>query len=211
MPDVIVSSHFHEDHLDPGCIPEIARRRPNATFVMSPGSASHALAWGLTNAQIKKMSWDQTFEIGGVKITAIVARHEAGVPGWEVPDAMGVVLDFGGVKIYHTGDTDYDSRIHRALKGTALAFATLCMNGSVGNMNAHEAALLSRHLDVKTLIPHHHYLWDRTPAQIPWYETLDPNLFADTYRRLGGTGNVVIPEVARGMTITADGLTVDAA
>ena len=203
-PDFVISTHWHEDHLDPGCIPELARRRPNAKFIMSPGAMAHALSWGLPTTQVMALSPGQTLDLGDVKLTAIVARHEAGVPGWEVPDAFGVVMDFGGVRVYHTGDTDYDARIHRAVAATPLALATLCINGSVGNMNAHEAALLAWHLNARTLIPHHHLLWSR--EKIPSYETLDPRLFASTYAKLGGAGKVLIPTVGADYTITEAGV-----
>ena len=204
-PDIVISTHWHEDHLDPGCIPELARRRPDAKFIMSPGAMSHAVSWGVLPRQITTLVPSQSLDLDDVKLTATVARHEAGVPGWEVPDAFGVVLDFNGVRIYHTGDTDYDSRIHRAIAATPLAMATLCINGSVGNMNAHEAALLAWHLDARTVIPHHHLLWDRPADKIPAYETLDPELFGKTYRQLGGKGQVILPTVGGGYTITAAG------
>ena len=203
QPDFVISTHWHEDHLDPGCIPELARQRPSAKFIMSPGAMSHAVSWGLSPKQITTLGPGQTLDLGDVKLTAIVARHEAGVPGWEVPDAFGVVLDFGGVRVFHTGDTDYDARIHRAVAGTPLALATLCINGSVGNMNAPEAALLAWHLDVRTLIPHHHLIWAR--EKIPAFETLDPNLFAETYAKLGGSAGVLLPTVGGGFTITSAG------
>jgi len=206
-PDFVISTHWHEDHLDPGCIPELARRRPNAKFIMSPGSMAHALSWGLPTTQVLPLSPGQTLDLGDVKLTAIVARHEAGVPGWEVPDAFGVILDFGGVRVFHTGDTDYDARIHRAVAATPLALATLCINGSVGNMNAHEAALLAWHLNARSVIPHHHLLWSRPAAKIPAFETLDPNLFADTYRKLGGKAQVLLPAVGGGYTVTTNGAT----
>ena len=72
-------------------------------------------------------------------------------------------------------------------------------------MNAHEAALLAWHLNAKSLIPHHHLLWSRPPEKIPAYETLDPNLFATTYAKLGGTAKVILPAVGDGYTITAAG------
>jgi L-ascorbate 6-phosphate lactonase len=206
-PDVVICTHMHEDHLDPVTIPALARRRPSTKFLMGPVTMSHALHAGLPTKQVELLAPGQTIELGGVKLTGVVARHEAQVPGWETPDAFGVVFDFGGgLKAYHTGDTDYDSRIHRALAGTSLAFATLCINGSVGNMNAHEAALLASQLDAKSLIPHHHLIWSRPPEKIPIYETLDPNVFAATYRLLKGKASVVIPEVGRDMKITPTGI-----
>ena len=205
-PDVVISSHWHEDHLDPGCIPELARRRPTAKFIMPPTAMSRALAWGLPTTQVTPLVHGQTLDLGDAKLTAIVARHEAQVLGWETPDAMGLSLDFGGLKVFHTGDTDYDARIHRSLAGTAFAFATLCMNGSVGNMNAHEAALMARQIEAKSLIPHHHHLWSRPKEKIPVFETLDPQMFVATYRQLGGTAAILIPEVGRDMTLTAAGI-----
>ena len=204
-PDFVISTHWHEDHLDPGCIPELARRRPNAKFIMSPGAMSHALSWSVPKSQVVPLTAGQTLDLGDVKLTGIPARHEAGVPGWEVPDAFGVMLDFNGVRIYHTGDTDYDPRIHRAVAATPLALATLCINGSVGNMNAHEAALLAWQLNARSVIPHHHILWSRPADKIPAYETLDANLFADTYRKLGGKAQVLLPPVGGAYTVTANG------
>ncbi len=204
-PDFVISTHWHEDHLDPGCIPELARRRPSAKFIMSPGAMAHALSWGLPTSQVVALSPGQTLDLGDVKLTAVVARHEAGVPGWEVPDAFGAILDFNGIRVFHTGDTDYDPRIHRAIAATPLALATLCINGSVGNMNAHEAALLAWQLNAQSLIPHHHLLWSRPPDKIPACETLDPKLFATTYAKLGGTAKMILPTVGGGYTITAAG------
>ena len=60
-------------------------------------------------------------------------------------------------------------------------------------MNAHEAALLVWQLGAPVVVPMHHWLWAGKPGGDE--ATLDPQLFADTYRRLGGTGRVVIPVV----------------
>jgi L-ascorbate metabolism protein UlaG (beta-lactamase superfamily) len=70
-------------------------------------------------------------------------------------------------------------------------------------MNAHEAALLAWHLNARTVIPHHHLLWSR--EKIPPYETLDPNLFATTYAKLGGSAKVLIPRVGADYTVTENG------
>jgi len=206
-PDVVISTHWHEDHLDPGFIPALARRRPTVRFLMPRSAMARAVTWGLTLAQITPLGAGETLEIPDGTVTGVVARHEAGVPGWEVPDAIGVNLQLDGLRIYHTGDTDYDPRIHRGFSGTQFALATLCINGSVGNLNAPEAALPAWQLEAGTVVPHHHLIWDRPREKIAACETLDPRVFTETYRKLGGRGTVVIPKVGLDMTLTAAGLT----
>ena len=205
-PDFVLSTHWHEDHLDPGWVAEMAKQRPSAKFLMSPATMAHAVHVGVPIGQVITLTQGQTLELGEIKAKGIAARHEAGVPGWEVPDAIGVLLEFGDLRVYHTGDTDYDPRIHRSLSGTSISFATCCINGSVGNMNVHEAALLMWQIQTRSVMPHHHHIWSRAAEKIPVYETLDPNMFASTYRKLGGTASVLIPEVGRDMLITKDGI-----
>jgi len=203
-PDVVISTHWHEDHLDPGSIPELARRRPEAQFVMPPSAMARSLSWGLPRAQIIPLTQGDSLDLGIVQLSAIFARHDAAIAGWEVPDAMGVVLNFSGVRVFHTGDTEYDSRIPRALASTPLALATLCINGSFGNMNAHEAALLAWQLNTHALVPHHHLIWSKERPDPG--ETLDPQLFVETYHRLGGAARVLLPIVGGGFMITAAGV-----
>jgi len=201
-PDVVISTHWHEDHLDPGTIPELARRLPQTKFVMPPSAMARALTWGVARSQIVALSQGQTERLAGAAITAVPARHEPGIPGWEVPDAMGVILEIDGRRIYHTGDTEYDMRLRR-LRGQSFDLATFCINGVSGNMNAHEAALLAWHFKVKTVIPHHHLIWAKDAVDPE--ETLDPRLFEATYRKLGGTAQVILPVVGAGFQIMADG------
>ena len=190
--DAVVSTHWHEDHLDPGSIPIIARNNPDARFLMPPSATSHALSWGVRRDQVVALEYGQVHEVKDLRIEATPARHVAGIPGWEVPDAMGVLVQAENLTIYHCGDTEYDVRIRR-LKSRNPDVAFLCINGITGNMDAHEAALLAWHLNAKTVVPMHHYLWATNSGSAE--ETLDPTLFRDTYTRLGGEGRVVIPEL----------------
>jgi len=72
--------------------------------------------------------------------------------------------------------------------------ALLCMNGVGGNMNVYEAALLAKQLGAGTVIPMHHYLWAERMGGDE--ETLDAQVFQETYLGLGGRGRVVLPQVA---------------
>ena len=157
--------------------------------------------WGIARDRMTGLTVGQTHTFNDVQITAVPARHLAGVPGWETDDAIGLLFDFGGLRIYHSGDTEYDLRL-RALaynQPAPIHTAMLVINGAGGNMNAHEAALLAWQLGVKTVIPMHHRLWqDFTGGE---QATLDPQLLVDTYQRLGGTGDVKLLAVGEGVEL----------
>jgi L-ascorbate 6-phosphate lactonase len=200
-PDLVVATHWHEDHLDPEGLPILARRSPTE-FLCPPSCRSRLLGWGVPGQRVTGLSEGQTHQFRDVQITAVAARHQPGIPGWEVPDAIGLLIEAEGLRIYHTGDTEYDLRLR------ALAYAPVrpidvmltVINGAGGNMNAHEAALLAWQLRPRMAIPMHHVLWkDFTGGE---QATLDPHLFAYTYQRLGGTGEVRLLEVGEGVELS---------
>ena len=192
--DAVISTHWHEDHLDPGTIPVVARLGGAARFIMPSSAMSRALGWGMKREHLVPLSWGQVATVHDLTLTAVPARHETTTPGWETPDAMGVIVECQGLKVYHCGDTEYDVRL-RTLKAQKPDVAILCINGVGGNMDAYEAALLAWQLGARVVIPMHHHLWAAHPDNA--LATLDPRLFADTYARLGGTGRVVLPEVGQ--------------
>ncbi len=200
-PDVVISSHWHEDHLDPGSIPLIARHSPATVFVMPPSATSRALGWGIPRERVIALTDGQSLEIKDVTISHVPARHESGTAGWEVPDAMGIVLATEGLTIYHTGDTEYDLRL-RHLRKRHFDALMICINGIGGNMNAHEAALLAWQLGVPLVIPMHHYLWVTNGSDDE--ATLDPTVAEETYRHLGGRGRVLIPQIGEEIDITKE-------
>ena len=197
--DAFIATHWHEDHLDPGLIPLAARNNPDAKFIMPPSAMARALSWGITRAQIAPLQWGKSVQVADVTVEATPARHEANIPGWEVPDAMGVLLNIDGLTIYHCGDTEYDVRLRR-LKARHPDVALLCINGTTGNTDAHEAALMAWHLGSSMVVAIHHYLWAVTTGTEE--ETLDPELFVSTYGRLGGAGKALIPTIGEKIDLT---------
>jgi L-ascorbate 6-phosphate lactonase len=189
-PELVIATHWHEDHLDPGTIPIIARHSPATQFVMPPSAMSRALGWGAPRERVSALSADQTIDCSGVSMSHVPARHESTVKGWETPDAMGVVIAHGGLRVYHTGDTEYDARLlHPDRRQVNALF--VCINGSGGNMNPHEAALLAWQLEPSAVILMHHHLWagsDEDAVRLP-------ALFAETFHKLGGTATVIAPKI----------------
>ena len=199
-PDLLIATHWHEDHLDPLGIPVVAKSS-QCQFLTPPSCVSRMAGWGIARDRITPITVGQTHEFRDISVTAVAARHIAGVPGWETDDAVGVLLDFGGLRVYHSGDTEYDVRL-RALaydKQHPIHASLLVINGTGGNMNAHEAALLGWQLGARVVIPMHHILWQGNTGGEQ--ATLDPRLFESTYRRLGGVGEVHMLAVGEGMIL----------
>jgi len=189
-PDLWLASHWHEDHLDPGALPIVAKNSPATRFVMPPTGYARAASWGVPVERITLLTWGESMQFKDVTIRSVYARHDAGIPGHQSPDAMGFILECAGKKFYHTGDTEYDNKL-RMFWREQFDVVTACINGVTGNMNAHEAALLCWQLQAKTVIPHHHQLWGVHPH--PEDATWEPEPFAQTYIKLGGGGKLILP------------------
>jgi L-ascorbate 6-phosphate lactonase len=204
QPDLVIATHWHEDHLDPEALPILARRSP-VQFLCPPSCKSRLLGWLVPPKQVSTLIQGQSHTFRDVRITGVAARHESGTLGWEVPDAIGLLIEVEGLRLYHTGDTEYDLRL-RALafdRDHPIDVMMAVINGAGGNMNAHEAALLAWQIRPHVVIPMHHILWkDFTGGE---QATLDPQLFADTYRRLGGTGQVKLLNVGEGIELSGEG------
>ena len=141
QPDLVIATHWHEDHLDPEGLPILARNS-STQFLCPPSCRSRLLGWLVPGQRVNTLSEGQTYTFRDVQITAVAARHLAGIAGWEVPDAIGLLIETEGLRIYHTGDTEYDLRL-RALafdKQRPVDVMMTVINGVGGNMNAHEAA-----------------------------------------------------------------------
>jgi L-ascorbate 6-phosphate lactonase len=200
-PDLVIATHWHEDHLDPEGLPQLAQR--SAThFLCPPSCRSRLLGWGVPRERVTTISAGESLTFRDVHIRAVAARHHAGIPGWETPDAIGLLIEAEGVRIYHTGDTEYDLRL-RALaydREHPIDAMMTVINGAGGNMNAYEAALLAWQIHPRIVIPMHHILWKDFDGGEQ--ATLDPVLFAETYHRLGGAAQVMLLGVGEGIEIS---------
>lgn len=195
--DALLATHSHEDHLDPDSIAGFLGR-DGAHFVGPPMAVEKVRAAGF-GSDVVVVARGDLVEIGDLSIHAVFARHDFGAE--PTPDAVGFVIEHAGVSIYHSGDTEYDSRI---LEDTAdVSLSLVPINGTTGNMNVHEAAMLAWLQRARTAVPFHYGLW-RDP-DYGASATLDPSVFVETYRRLNHDGDVLILEAGVPVVVTASG------
>ena len=176
-PDLLLSSHWHEDHLDQPVIRYWARHNPG-TFVGPGDSYFRAVAWGWPKERAVRLDRGQSFTFKDIEITATFARHEA-----LAPDAVGFLMNFSGLKIWDVADTEYDARL-RPMRDVRLDVAMIPINGVGGNLNVYEAALLMWQVRPRIAIPMHYNMWE--PAVFGEGATLDPAEFVSFYGHIGG-------------------------
>jgi L-ascorbate 6-phosphate lactonase len=197
--DALLATHSHEDHLDPDSIDGFLGH-PRARFIGPPMAVEKVQAAGVDPARTTPVARGDVVSVGDIEVRAVHARHMFGLE--PTPDAVGFVLSAGDVSVYHSGDTEYDSEIVSDTRDVSASM--ICINGTAGNMNVHEAALLAWQQRTRLAIPFHYGLWQ----DVDYGEgaTLDPQMFIDTYHRLDPAGPTLLFEPSAPVVIGSGGL-----
>ncbi len=159
--DLVVCTHEHLDHMDTDALPLIAKN-PRTHFAGPIECFKEFRKAGIPEARCHLLEMGKEITIHGVRVSAVYADH-----GELAPDAVGVVLDFEGTKVYHTGDTAYRPEGFRPVIGMRPDILLPCINGRYGNMDAREAALLAAACHPQLAVASHFWMFvehDGDPA-----------------------------------------------
>ncbi|NOZ85482.1 MAG: metal-dependent hydrolase [Deltaproteobacteria bacterium] len=152
--DMIIVTHGHADHL--GDTLDIARRT-GAMVLSNFEIVTYLQGQGLENLHPLHIGGGRNFEWGRVKLT--IAHHGSSLPDGTYGGApAGVLMDLGGVRIYHAGDTSlfYDMKLI-GHGGLDLALLPIGDNFTMGPDDALEAVKL---LAPDMVIPIHYNTFD---------------------------------------------------
>ena len=107
LPDAVVISHDHYDHLDRPTVISLAER--GARFIAPLGVGSHLEHWGIAAAVITELDWWEKVKVGSLTLVATPARHFS---GRSLVDAdrdaalwAGWALIGPNHRVYYSGDT----------------------------------------------------------------------------------------------------------
>jgi L-ascorbate 6-phosphate lactonase len=151
--NLIVCTHEHLDHMDTDALPVLARNL-RTQFAGPIECIKEFAKLGIPAARCHLLEEGGSLTLGGVKINAVYADH-----GELAPDALGMVLNFGGIKVYHTGDTAYRPEEFAPAIKMRPDVLIPCINGAFGNMDAQEAALLTSLVNPQAVIPSHFWMF----------------------------------------------------
>jgi L-ascorbate 6-phosphate lactonase len=187
-PDVFLATHWHEDHLDAPTVRSYARQ-PDVVFGGPESCVVRAQIWGWPAERTVRLDRGDSHQFGDVTVTATFARHEEEIA--MTGDAVGFLLDVGGVRFWDVADSEYDARL-RPMREEGIDVMLVPINGVGGNMNAHEAALLVWQVAPRIAVPMHYGMWPE--EQYGTGATLDPATFRNTLARLGSEAVVQVLE-----------------
>jgi L-ascorbate metabolism protein UlaG (beta-lactamase superfamily) len=180
--DLVLASHRHSDHLDPGTLPELLAAS-SAVLALPEAVRGHALAMGLAQKRVFGLDAGATFERAGFRVRAIPSAHE----GLDTDELgrhlyLGFVVESEGLRLYHSGDSLAYDGLPDQLGAGPLDVMFLPINGRdvargvPGNMSAAEAIELAGRVRPRFVVPHHYDMFT--------FNTVSAEVFAAEARRL---------------------------
>ncbi len=155
--DLVLCTHKHSDHLDPGTVPDLMRNT-DAKLAVPRALVEHAAAMGIDRTRIIAADPGRPISHAGVIVHPVPSAHEE----LDFSAYLGYVIQFGEFAVYHSGDcVPYDALLDW-LKPFKLELALLPINGRdpargvPGNFTIAEAASLAAAAGACLLVPMHY-------------------------------------------------------
>ncbi len=161
--DVVLCSHKHSDHMDPGTLPALLGANPSAEVGVPEALMIHAEKMGLPGSRLFGLDAGWTYERAGFRVQALASAHEGlDTDGSGRHLYLGFVVEAAGRRLYHSGDTVVYPGLVEALGPGPFDLLFLPINGRdpargvSGNMTAAEAVELATVVRPRYVVPHHY-------------------------------------------------------
>ena len=111
--DVVLLSHNHYDHLDRHAVKSIARKNPDAHWIVPLRVGHYIRRWGVR--KITELDWWDTASVGGLEVTSTPARHFSARTFWDRNKSLwsGFAFEVAGKRVWFAGDTAYHPEFTR--------------------------------------------------------------------------------------------------
>jgi L-ascorbate metabolism protein UlaG (beta-lactamase superfamily) len=193
--DLVLTTHHHTDHMDPGTLSPLAQAQPSMLFVVPRASRAEALKrTGASSNRLVLLDAGETFEPWpGLSVVALRAAHETLERDEEGNHRfLGYGLAFGqagrpDVTVIHSGDTiPFEGQLEeiRKVRPDLLLLpvngrpAALTARGIPGNLTLDEAVTLTIDSGAPVMIAHHHglFAFNTLPVEIIERKAREPGL-----------------------------------
>jgi L-ascorbate 6-phosphate lactonase len=175
--DLILASHKHSDHLDPGTVPDLMGASPGAVLVLPEAIRGHAEGLGLPGEKLIGIDAGQVFRRSGFEVRAVPSAHEGlDTDGEGRHLYLGYVIEAEGRRLYHSGDSLAYEGLAGHLGPDPFDAMFLPINGRdpargvPGNMSAAEAVGLAEKVRPRFVVPHHYDMFTFNTVPVGEFE-----------------------------------------
>lgn len=149
--DCIIATHPHYDHFDMDAIPQLMSNNKTVLYA-SVECEKEVKRLNMTGENTYYVKPDEVYSYGDFEIEFVKCDHGDGAP-----DAVGVIVNVDGIRIYEAGDTclhtEYKDDI---LKNGQIDVMIAPINGAYGNLNEQECVEFVKEINPKLTIPCHY-------------------------------------------------------
>lgn len=171
--DTLLITHEHYDHFDVDSIAALMGNGHTQVYANAP-VVSMIQEMGLDTKRAHIMRKNNPIRLDGCTVTPMDCDH-----GDLAPEALGLMLDFDGLRVYYAGDTSLSpQRLEQAIQAKP-EVAILPINGAYGNLDGSEAATLADMLGCSVCIPCHFWTFPKHRG--------DPQAFLEAMASLAPT------------------------
>lgn len=148
--DQIIVSHAHYDHFDPDSVP-LMISNGHTELIGAKDVKVECERLGIQK-NVTFLSKGETVVRGNIKVIGLPCDH-----GELAPDALGLMIEVSGKRIYMMGDTAYRPDLLKNEKLHNVDLLILPINGAFGNLNEEEASKVIKELSPKIAVPCHYW------------------------------------------------------
>ncbi|MFN7924123.1 MAG: MBL fold metallo-hydrolase [Bryobacteraceae bacterium] len=182
---MVLTSHAHSGHMDPGTLTALLAASARAKVVLPKSAAEHARSIGIGYDRMSStdngLRIEYFFNGDYIRIYAVPSAHPdlkyTPIGGYPY---LGYLIRCGGCTIYHAGDCVPYEGLAERLKPYSVNVALLPINGNSGgngggNFSIEEAAQLAEDIGAQWLVPMHYGTFARSNTDVNRF--LDHMLF----------------------------------
>ena len=179
--DIVLCTHAHSDHMDPGTLPQVAAANPQCRFVVPRAERAIAIARGVPAERLIAVNAGDRVQLApDLALRALPAAHEELHTNAQGDHRfLGYVLYLGSTTIYHSGDCVPSAGLDEELAACGVDVALLPVNGRdpqrtahgiLGNFTFDEATALCIRCRISAMIACHFGMFDFNTVDEPWLD-----------------------------------------